>query len=96
MGAVRWGRPAAVPHSDRPAAPQACWWFRWRRRWCGRGRRRGGRGGATAVVVAGAGTGSGSALEVAGSAMVSAPTLLTVAIASVAHSPLRRLVLEST
>lgn len=53
-------------------------------------------GGATAVVVAGAGTGSGSALEVAGSAMVSAPTLLTVAIASVAHSPLRRLVLEST
>ncbi|VBA39197.1 hypothetical protein LAUMK191_02822 [Mycobacterium attenuatum] len=53
-------------------------------------------GGAAAVVVAGAGAGSGSAWEVAGSAMVSALALLTVATASVAHSPLRRLVLEST
>jgi hypothetical protein len=42
------------------------------------------------------GAGSGSAFEVAGKAMVTAKALVTVAIASVAHTPLRRVGFGST
>ena len=52
--------------------------------------------GAGAAVVLGGGTGSGSALEVAGNAMVTALALVTAAIASAAHSPLRRVEFGST
>src|SRR5271166_1620191 len=51
-------------------------------------------GGGAAVVVPG-GAGSGSAFEVAGNAMVTALALVTAAIASVAHNPLRRAELGS-
>jgi hypothetical protein len=54
-------------------------------------------GGAAAVVLGGTGVGtSGSAQEVAGIAMVSALALVTVAIARLAHIPLRRVEVGST
>ncbi|WP_424748934.1 hypothetical protein, partial [Mycobacterium sp.] len=48
-------------------------------------------GGAAVVVAGGGGAGSGSAFDVAGNTMVTALALVTAAIASVAHTALRRL-----
>ncbi len=48
------------------------------------------------MVAGGGGAGSGSAFDVAGNAMVTALALVTVAIANVAHSPLRRVEFGST